>query len=123
MDSDRRQHPRLDVVAEVSIRQGAKITQLSAANVSAGGMFLEVEPGAYPGVAPGDEVTVHVDLGSDRYGRPLEIDGPAEVVRVDLGGPGRHAGFAVMWMSTDPAMARQISVVLEYLAERARTEG
>jgi hypothetical protein len=120
MDRERRVHPRLDVMVDVSVRQGAKITQLNAANLSAGGMFLEVEAGAYPGVAIGDEVAVHLDMGSDKFGRPLEIQSPAEVVRIDLGGPDRRAGFAVMWSSADPALVHQLAVVLEYLAERAR---
>jgi c-di-GMP-binding flagellar brake protein YcgR len=123
MDHDRRQHARLDAMVEVSVRQGAKVTQLNAANISAGGMFLELDAGvAYPGVAVGDELTVHLDMGSDRFGRPLEIRTPAEVVRIDLGGPGRHAGFAVMWSSSDPALVHSLAVVLEYLLERARRE-
>ncbi len=121
MDHERRVHPRLDVMVEVSVRQGAKVTQLNAANLSAGGMFLEVDKAAaIPGVAIGDEVAVHLDMGSDRFGRPLEIRSPAEVVRIDLGGPGRRAGFAIMWSSADPALVHQLAVVLEYLADRAR---
>ena len=102
------------------MRQGAKVTHLHAANISAGGMFLEVDAGAYPGVAIGDEVAVHLDMGSDRFGRPLEIRTPCEVVRIDLGGPGRHAGFAVMWASSDPVLVHSLAVVLEYLAEKSR---
>jgi len=120
MDRDRRVHPRLDVMVDVSVRKGARITQLNAANVSAGGMFFEVDQGAYPGVAIGEEIEVHLDMGSDRFGRPLELRTPAEVVRIDLGGPGRRAGFAVMWASSDPALVHQLAVLLEYLAERAK---
>ncbi|HTM22171.1 MAG TPA: PilZ domain-containing protein [Kofleriaceae bacterium] len=122
MDRDRREHARLDVMVEVSVRQGAKVSQLLAANISAGGMFLEVDALTHPGVAVGDEVAVHLDMGSDRYGRPLEIRTPAEVVRVDLGGPGRQAGFAVMWSSADLGLVHSLAVVLEYLLERARRE-
>jgi hypothetical protein len=76
VDRDRREHARLDIMVEVSVRQGAKVSQLHAANISAGGMFLEVDAGAYPGVAIGDEVAIHLDMGSDRFGRPLEIRTP-----------------------------------------------
>jgi hypothetical protein len=103
------------LVARVSVDREAEAVTLDAADISAGGMRLCVAPGAMPGVQPGELVRVRLDLGSDRYGRPLDVDAEAEVVRVDLGGPDRRPGFAVMWRSTDPAVARQLAVILEYL--------
>lgn len=105
----------MPLVAQVSVGADADAATLDAADISAGGMRLCVGVGAMPGVQPGELVRVRLDLGSDRYGRPLDVDADAEVVRVDLGGPDRPPGFAVMWRSTDPAVARQLAVILEYL--------
>jgi hypothetical protein len=113
--SDRRAHPRFPILTQISLRQGGAASELQATNISAGGMFVQLVEGAYPGVHPGNQVTVHFDLGSDNYGRPLDLTADAEVVRVDLGGPGRPAGFALMWTSHDSAIASQLAVILEYL--------
>ena len=97
------------------MRQGGEVAILMATNISAGGLFIELTPGELPSVHPGSEVTVHLDLGSDKYGRPLSLSSEAEVVRVDLGGPQRNPGFALMWTSGDSAVASQLAVILEYL--------
>jgi len=112
---DRRRHPRFPVLAQISLLGGSSPSELQATNISAGGIFVQLVQGEYPGVHPGNRVTVHFDLGSDNYGRPLDLTAEAEVVRVDLGGPGRPAGFALMWTSEDSAVASQLAVILEYL--------
>lgn len=112
---DRRRHPRFPVLTQISLSKGGVASELQATNISAGGIFVQLVEGAYPGVHPGSRVTVHFDLGSDNYGRPLDLTAEAEVVRVDLGGPGRPAGFALMWTSEDAAVASQLAVILEYL--------
>ena len=114
-DTERRAHPRYDLTVEVAISQGGDYAALHASNISAGGLRIELAPGEYPGVEIGTAVRVHLDLGSDKYGRPLDLDAEAEVVRVDLGGPGRRASFALMWTSASADVARQLSVILEYL--------
>jgi len=114
-DTERRQHPRYDVAVEVAITLGGDVSRVNASNISAGGLRVDLAQGEYPGVEIGTEVRVHLDLGSDKYGRPLDLDSEAEVVRVDLGGPDRTPGFALMWTSTEAAVARQLSVILEYL--------
>jgi len=112
---DRREHQRFPVLTQISMHRGGAASELQATNISAGGIFVELVEGAYPGVHPGNKVSVHFDLGSDDYGRPLDLTADAEVVRVDLGGPGRPAGFALMWTSHDSAVASQLAVILEYL--------
>ena len=112
--ADRRRHRRFPILTEISLGKGAA-SELQATNISAGGIFVQLVQGAYPNVQPGSRVTVHLDLGSDDYGRPLDLTAEAEVVRVDLGGPGRAPGFALMWTSEDSAVASQLAVILEYL--------
>ncbi len=114
-EDDRRQHPRFDVVAQVSVAASDEASVLSCANISAGGVMIQLGRGEMPSVVVGAQVRVRLDLGSDKYGRPLDLDAPAEVVRIDLGGPDRNPGFALMWVSEDPAVARQLAVILEYL--------
>jgi hypothetical protein len=114
-EDDRRKHHRFEIVTQISMRAGGEVSVLVATNISAGGMFIELLPGEIPGLSPGAEVSVHLDLGSDKYGRPLDLDCRAEVVRVDLGGPGRNAGFAMMWTSHDSAVAKRLAVILEFL--------
>jgi hypothetical protein len=114
-DHDRRAHVRHEIITQVSMRHGGEVAVLIATNISAGGLFIELGAGEIPGVSPGTEVSVALDLGSDKYGRPLRLGCDAEVVRVDLGGPGRRPGFALMWTSTDAMVATQLAVILEYL--------
>ena len=114
-DTERRQHDRLELVAEIAMSRGGDISRLRASNISAGGLRIDLAPGEYPGVEIGTCVRVRMDLGSDQHGRPLDIDAEAEVVRVDLGGPDRNPGFGLMWTSTESAVARQLAVILEYL--------
>ncbi len=114
-DDDRREHHRFEIVTQISMLRGGEVSVLVATNISAGGLYIELLPGEIPGLSPGAEVSVHVDMGSDKYGRPLDLDSEAEVVRVDLGGPGRNAGFALMWTSHDSAVAKRLAVILEYL--------
>ena len=114
-DRDRRAHTRHEILAQVSMRHGGEVAMLVATNISAGGLFVELAAGAIPGVHPGTEVAIHLDLGSDKYGRPLSLSCEAEVVRIDLGGPDRKPGFAVMWTSRDAMVASQLAVILEYV--------
>lgn len=106
-------------MAQVSLRHGEGASSLPVNNISTGGIFLRLAVGQIPGVDIGDDVVVYFDVGPDQYGDPLDLEVDAEVVRVDLGGPGREAGIALMWTSTDPAVAQQLSLVLAHLRDNA----
>jgi hypothetical protein len=114
---ERRRHERHDVEVRISMIHGGDSSVLRASNISAGGLKIDLGPRDMVSVDVGTVVRVHLDLGADKYGRPLDVECDAEIVRVDLGGPDRQAGFALMWTSTDAAVARQLAVILEYLAE------
>ena len=88
---------------------------LPVENISAGGILLKLKRGQISGVALGDDVVVYFDVGPDEYGDALDLEVDAEVVRVDMGGIDRDPGIALMWTSTDPAVAHQLALVLAYL--------
>ncbi len=112
---DRRQYRRFEVIAQISVDRSGEVSLLSCSNISAGGIMIELDRGEMASVDVGARVQVRLDLGSDKHGRPLDVDAEAEVVRVDLGGPDRKPGFALMWTSEDAGVARQLAVILEYL--------
>jgi hypothetical protein len=112
---DRRRAVREPVTARVTLRRSDQATVLEVDNISAGGIFLRLAPAQLPMVALGEAVTVYFDVGPDGYGDPLDLEVDAEVVRVDLGGPDRPAGIALMWTSTDPAVPQRLALVLEHL--------
>lgn len=119
MNDDRREHPRIEIPVQVSLHHSDDVAVVMAANISAGGVFIELTRGELPRVEIGARVEVALDLGSDRYGRNLDLRAEGEVVRVSFGGPTTSPGFAIMWTSTDAAVAKQLGVILEYLqAER-----
>ncbi len=112
---DRRRYERFDVFAQISVGRRGEVSLLSCSDISAGGVRIELDRGEIPGVDVGARVDVRLDLGSDKRDRPLVVDAEAEVVRVDIGGPDRNPGFALMWTSQDAIVARQLAVILEHL--------
>jgi hypothetical protein len=116
--SERRKSERKRITAKVTVRHSDASTVLDVENISAGGILLRLAPAQMPSAALGEAVTVYFDVGPDGYGDPLDLEVDAEVVRVDLGGPGRPAGIALMWTSTDPAVPQRLALVLEHLHGR-----
>lgn len=112
---ERRKDERLPVQATVRLRRSGKTSVLPVANISAGGVFLQMHLGQLPGVVLGESVNVYIDFGQDHYGDPLELEVEAEIVRVDIGGLDRSPGLALMWTSSDPAVAQQLALVLDFV--------
>ena len=113
--SDRRKTERKPITARVTLRRSSASTELDVDNISAGGILLRLTPAQMPTGVLGEAVTVYFDVGPDAYGDALDLEVDAEVVRVDLGGPDRPAGIALMWTSTDPAVPQRLALVLEHL--------
>jgi hypothetical protein len=105
-------------MAQVDLRRGTDVWVVKVTNLSAGGLFVELDTRQMIGVRQGDALNVFIDLG-EVGGRPLTIDSSAEVVRVDYGGAGRPAGIGMMWTSTDGAVADAIARVLRRVQEQA----
>jgi len=115
---ERRKSERQQLTAKVTLRHSDATTVLDVDNISAGGIRLRLAPRQMPVAALGELVTVYFDVGPDGYGDPLDLEVDAEVVRIDLGGPGRPAGIALMWTSTDPAVPQRLALVLDHLRDR-----
>ena len=115
---ERRKSERQQITAKVTLRRNDASTVLDVDNISAGGILLRLAPRQMPVAALGEAVTVYFDVGPDGYGDPLDLEVDAEVVRIDLGGPGRPAGIALMWTSTDPAVPQRLALVLDHLRDR-----
>jgi hypothetical protein len=115
---ERRKSERKPVTAKVTMRGSNQEIELEIDNISAGGLFLKLPPTQRPMSVLGEAVVVAFDVGPDSYGDPLDLEVDAEVVRIDLGGPGRPAGIALMFTSTDPAVPQRLALVLEFLRDR-----
>lgn len=116
--AERRRSERQPCKAKVTLRGSNREIELEIENISAGGIFLRLPPTQRPMSVLGEPVVVEFDVGPDSYGDPLDLEVDAEVVRIDLGGPGRPAGIALMWTSTDPAVPQRLALVLEFLRDR-----
>ena len=103
------------ITAKVTLRHSSATTELEVDNISAGGILLRLAAAQLPVARLGEAVTVYFDVGPDAYGDPLDLEVDAEVVRIDLGGPTRPAGIALMWTSTDPAVPQRLALVLDHL--------
>lgn len=112
--ANRRRHTRYELLAQVQLQIEDDIEVLPIANISAGGIALSLLPGQIPNVAVRAEVTVFLDL-TDEMGDGARFTAQAEVVRIDLGGPGRTPVMGLMWTSTDPAVADALAKILAHL--------
>jgi hypothetical protein len=106
------------VFAQIELRDSGEVSVCWTSNISAGGLYIERGEGELAGVRAGDQITVYLDLGNDHEGQSLELQAPAEVVRVDDAKPGRRAGVALMWVSEDPGVAQQLARVLQHVRAR-----
>lgn len=78
---NRRQHPRVDLLAQVQAKQAEEILILQARNVSIGGVFLEGDPKAHPQLAIGIEVDLSLVPEDDPEGQPILMR--AKVARIE----------------------------------------
>lgn len=91
--SDRRQHPRLELFAQVQVSREADVHVMSTLNVSLGGFFALAVPVDAPELKVGIEVEA-VLFAADGNGG--DVEAKARIVRVEDGKiGGRDAGFGL----------------------------
>ena len=104
---NRRKHARYELLAQVEVdSHDGDVTLLEVGNLSLGGLFALGEEGFT--LEPGERVDVFVDLDDE-----IELRAPAEVVRVT------EAGIAMMWVSSDPEVAKKLAQMLEHVRSMA----
>lgn len=111
-DDERREHPRLDLVAQIELTRGGDVWLVGVRDISGGGLFIELAAGEYARVRAGERLRVVLDLGPD-----LRLETEAEVVRTEPGGAGGGGGFAIMWVTEDPADVATLARILAYVRE------
>lgn len=118
--SERRQHPRYEVLAQVEISDTEEATLVvPVRDISAGGISVGLDGDGATGdtihLAPGERVTVFLDAGVESDGRPLHVTVDAEVVRIH---DGDKPAAAFRWVFADAGVAERFERVLDYLRKR-----
>ena len=93
---DRREHPRVNLLAQVQVKRSSEILLLQARNVSFGGVFLEGNPKEYPQLGVGMEVDLSLTPEDDPEGQTIEMR--ARVARIDRTKP---TGFGLSIIRID----------------------
>jgi hypothetical protein len=105
MSSERRQHERLEVLAQVELRRGGTVETLATINISAGGLLLRND-GDFP-YEVGEAIRVH--FNAPDLATPFALD--ATIVRV-IAATAKPALLAAMWTSSDAAATQSLSQLL-----------
>lgn len=79
---NRREHPRVELVATVEVAAGSEVMLLTAKNLSAGGVFLEGRPADYPALRRGTAVNMTIAMEATETPRPGAPPPPPLVARV-----------------------------------------
>jgi hypothetical protein len=105
MSSERRQHERLELLAQVELRRGGDVHTLATINISAGGLLLRNDHNAPFEI--GQSIRVRFDVPG--LVNPFALD--ATIVRV-IAATAKPALLAAMWTSSDAAATQSLSQLL-----------
>jgi PilZ domain len=95
-DDERREHPRVELIAQVQVKRSTEILILQARNVSFGGVFLEGNPKDYPQLGVGMEVECSLSPEDDPEGKTIEMR--ARIARIERSG---QIGFGLSIVRID----------------------
>jgi hypothetical protein len=115
--SERRKHPRFELLAQIELRAGGEIELVDLADISAGGGFIQLDRGSDLVLEPGQTIRVALSVGDDGE---LGFETDAEVVRRVPPSSGRGAGYGLMWTSHDGAVAHAIAAVLSWVDSKGK---
>lgn len=128
--SERRRHPRYEVLAQVEIRGGESTLVVPVRNISAGGLYVDLEShdprGLGPGLAPGQRATIFLDASEAGNEPDLAVSREAEILRIDqadahAGGDAAargRAGMALRWTLAEVEVVERLERILEVLRQR-----
>jgi hypothetical protein len=103
--SERREHERFELLAQVELRRGGQLETFTAINISAGGVLLLNDRNV--ACAIGEEIRVRFDV--PQLTPAFVID--ATIVRI-VAATSKPAVFAAMWTSSDAAAASSLAQML-----------
>jgi hypothetical protein len=114
---ERRQHPRIELAAQVEVSSSAVLHLLRAVNASRGGLFLEGTPGRYPHLREGVAVDLRIcEISSgddgDGDGDSVDVRASGRVVRVEEPAGEARGGFAVEFTRLGEDDARALDKLL-----------
>lgn len=120
--SERREHPRYEVLAQVEIRGGESTLVVPVRNISAGGLYVDLEShepaGLGPALTPGQRATIFLDASEGGDDPELTVTRDAEILRIDKTGPGGHPGMALRWTLAEVEVIERLACILEVLRQR-----
>lgn len=103
--SERRQHERYELLAQVELRRADQVAAFTVLNVSASGVLLRNDHGIE--VSTTEIIRLHFDI--PELGLLFSID--ATVVRV-VAPTSKPGAVAAMWTSSDPAASASLAELL-----------
>jgi hypothetical protein len=112
--SERRQHPRYEVLAQVEIRGGESTLVVPVRNLSVGGLYVDLESHDPAGFGPGQRATVFLDASEGGNDPELVVSREAEILRIDH----RGAGMALRWTLAEVEVIERLARILEVLRQR-----
>lgn len=103
--SERRQHERFALLAQVELRRGGHLETLTVLNISAGGLLLRNDRNVEFTI--GEAIRVHIDV--PELAIVFAID--AKVIRV-VAPTSKPAALAAMWTSSDVDASASLAQLL-----------
>ena len=91
--SERREHERVRLVAEVQCSAADEVYVLDVRDASLGGLFLEADPAACPKLVEGTEVILALAPENEPDSEPIRAYG--QVTRVEKPSNGSRGGFGL----------------------------
>lgn len=117
--SERRQHPRYEVLAQVEIRGGENTLVVPVRNISVGGLYVDLDdhdPNTLgSSIAAGQRATIFLDASDGN--EDLVISRDADILRIDRPEVGR-GGMAMRWAEIAPEEAERFTRVLTAMRRR-----
>jgi hypothetical protein len=113
---ERRQHPRIDLAAQVEVSASEVMHLLRAVNASRGGIFLEGAPKNYPHFVEGLEVAVHIceiEGSAVESEQEVDVEARARIVRIEAAEGEQGGGFALEFVSLDEDNQARLDALLD----------
>jgi c-di-GMP-binding flagellar brake protein YcgR len=113
-EQDRRNHPRIDLLAQVQVTRASEVHILSTQNISVGGLFVQADPAEMPEVKRGVELEIVIFHADEELAG--DVAARARVVRIVKDPrPGQPAGFGLQFQSFSPGHKERLQTLLRSL--------